>query len=119
MSFIKKLPTSFVNVLCFGTFFTAVFFLSREGPHRGYDFMIDQSYAGTITKKDTNYYDRASIRYFLSNGSDYYFYNDIAYNLAAVGDSIIKKKGTLATILKKRDTEIVFYPMVRGVPVKD
>ncbi len=112
-------PSNLFKVAMFVFFIVFVIFITREGPHRGYGHIIENSYAGKITKKYIDYNYHGSELYSLDNGSSYGFNNEIAYNLAAVGDSIIKKKGTLATKLKKRDTEIVFYPTVRGVPVKD
>ncbi len=112
-------PSNLFKVAMLIFFIVIVIYSTREGPHRGYGYVVEESYAGTITKKfiDPNYH--GAERFFLSDGSDHAFNNEIAYNLAAIGDSVIKKKGTLATKLKKRDTEIVFYPTVRGVPVKD
>ncbi len=77
------------------------------------------SYRGVITNKVIDRWQRGEKEYYLNNGIKYAFKNGAAYDIAEPGDSIIKMAGTLGTVLKKRDTTIVFLPCIENKPLKD
>ncbi len=67
-------------------------------------------YRGVLVAKALDSDDKYDPTFYLEGIERHVIHNDQLFQAAEPGDSVIKNSGTYATILKKKDTTLVFYP---------
>lgn len=80
---------------------------------------LKDSFTEIVTGKFIDTSDRMSQKITFSNGSTYYCYNENEFNDIKIGDSLIKKCGSLKHTLKRGNYTCVYSPLCRGEYIKD
>lgn len=88
-----------------------------------YTSFKEQELAVKIIKKyrDAENHSMQTIEYFDSKGKlivDQVRTTPGLFESVEIGDSLIKEKGSLAYLVKKKDTTLVFYPVCKGDTMK-
>jgi len=84
-----------------------------------YQTEMPNSYYGNITAKIIDTTNRLLPTFILNDHDKYRCYNDTEFNIAKVGDMLVKPPGTLKQILLRKNDTLYFSPICNGQEIKD